>query len=130
MFTDDFEPCDVREATHVRVGSIMHEIASKGGIDEDGRLAKPSNGGFFVTTTTGRKVTMWEASRYYKAKPATGCQRCGANVIPIQAVVPAAVRMDVGRSVGISYSLGAGSGVPIDMTLCVECGQIQGKWRA
>jgi len=65
--------CDVHQATHIedREGRV-HRIASKWGIDEDGHLAKPSEGGFGCITDTGERVSMWEARAYYQedqAKP-------------------------------------------------------------
>ena len=57
---------DVREATHVKVGGQVEKIASKWGIGHDGRLAKPSEGGFGVVTESGRRVSMWEAQSYSK----------------------------------------------------------------
>ena len=61
------EGVDVREATHVKVGPGRFEkIASKWGIDADGRLAKPSEGGFGVVTESGRRIDMWNAKAYGK----------------------------------------------------------------
>lgn len=57
---------DVREATHVKVGGQVEKIASKWGIDSNGRLAKPSEGGFGVVTESGRRVGMWEAQSYLR----------------------------------------------------------------
>lgn len=59
---------DVREATHVKVGDQMHKIASKWGIDADGRLAKPSAGGFGVVTESGERVDMFTASSYWRGE--------------------------------------------------------------
>lgn len=62
--------CDVREATHVVTltsdGRVTEEIASKWGIDENGRLAKPKHGGFGVITVSGRRIGMKEAWSYWK----------------------------------------------------------------
>jgi len=55
---------DVRVATHVKVGGRVEKIVSKWGIDNDGRLAKPSEGGFGVVTESGRRVDMWKAQSY------------------------------------------------------------------
>lgn len=55
---------DVTEATHVKVGGRLEKIVSKWGINRDGRLAKPSEGGFGVVTESGRRVSMWEAQSY------------------------------------------------------------------
>lgn len=57
---------DVREATHVKVGGRIEKIVSKSGIDHEGRLAKPSEGGFSVTTESGQTVSMWNAQSYLK----------------------------------------------------------------
>ena len=55
---------DVTEATHVKVGGRLEKIVSKWGIDHDGHVAKPSEGGFGVVTESGRRVSMWEAQSY------------------------------------------------------------------
>ena len=55
---------DVRQATHVKVGGRVEKIASKWGIGPEGRLAKPSEGGFGVVTESGRRVGMMEAQSY------------------------------------------------------------------
>ena len=55
---------DVREATHVKVNGRVEKIASKWGIDSQGHLAKPSEGGFGVVTESGQRVGMWQAQRY------------------------------------------------------------------
>lgn len=56
---------DVREATHVKgPDGRWEKIASKWGIDSDGRLAKPSEGGFGVVTESGKSISMWEAAAY------------------------------------------------------------------
>lgn len=60
--------CDVREATHVKVGGRIEKINTKWGIDGDGHLAKPSEGGFGVTTESGKRVGMWEVQSYFKEK--------------------------------------------------------------
>lgn len=60
---------DVREATHVKVGGHYERIVSKTGVSSDGRLAKPSEGGFSVTTESGRTVSMWQAQAYGKEEP-------------------------------------------------------------
>jgi hypothetical protein len=63
---------DVRQATHVRVGKTgdIERIASIWGIDPNGQLAKPSEGGFGVITTSGRRVSMWEAFGYFRDESA------------------------------------------------------------
>jgi len=59
--------CDVREATHVKVNGQYELIVSKQGIRSDGSLARVSEGGFSVTTESGRTVSMWQAKAYGKA---------------------------------------------------------------
>ena len=54
------------DATHVRVGGRVEKIVSKWGIDAQGRVAAPPEGGFGVITENGRKVTMWDAQEYLK----------------------------------------------------------------
>lgn len=54
----------VQQATHVKINGRYERIVSKCGIDSDGRLAKPSEGGFGVITESGRSVSMWNAQRY------------------------------------------------------------------
>lgn len=59
------ESCDVTKATHVKVSDRVEKIVSKWGINDEGRLSKPSLGGFGVVTASGRKVSMWEAQAYF-----------------------------------------------------------------
>jgi hypothetical protein len=67
MSQDNLKPgVDVTEATHVKVGGRVHKISSKWGIKPDGRLAKPSEGGFGVVTEDGLRVDMWSAQNYLK----------------------------------------------------------------
>lgn len=63
---DRMKDCDIREATHVKVRGRYEKIVTKHGVHKDGRLAKPSEGGFWVTTETGENVSMWSAQRYGK----------------------------------------------------------------
>lgn len=65
------EDCDVREATHVKVDGRYERIVSKHGVRKDGSLARPSEGGFSVTTESGRTVSMWQAQRYGKKEPSS-----------------------------------------------------------
>jgi hypothetical protein len=59
--------CDVREATHVTTrDGVSHKIASKWGIDDEGRLEKPSKGGFGCICEDGTEVDMWSAWAYTK----------------------------------------------------------------
>ena len=63
------EGVDVRQATHVKLsGGRVEKIVSKSGISPDGRLAKPSEGGFSVTTESGKVVSMWDAQLYLSDK--------------------------------------------------------------
>jgi hypothetical protein len=61
--------CDIHDATHVLYKGTMHRIASKWGIGADGRLAKPSEGGFGCITDAGERIDMWQAERYYFEPP-------------------------------------------------------------
>jgi hypothetical protein len=60
----------VEEATHVKVGGLIEKIASKWGVGQNeygyATYAKPSEGGFGVTTESGRNVSMWNAQAYLK----------------------------------------------------------------
>jgi len=59
--------CDVTEATHVTTrDGVSHKIASKWGIDAEGHLAKPSEGGFGCICEDGVEVDMWNAWAYTK----------------------------------------------------------------
>lgn len=57
---------DVREATHVKVNGHVEKIVSKYGIDDNGHVAKPSEGGFGVVTESGKTVSMWQAQSYLR----------------------------------------------------------------
>jgi len=57
---------DISNATHVKVGGTMHKIVSKYGIDENGRLAKPSMGGFGVVVEGGERIDMFTADSYWR----------------------------------------------------------------
>ena len=57
---------DVRQATHVKAGGRVEKIVSKSGIGPNGKLAPPSQGGFSVTTESGKTVSMWEAQSYLR----------------------------------------------------------------
>jgi hypothetical protein len=60
---------DVRDATHVKVGCHrLEKIERKWGIDRNGRLAKPSEGGFGVITDRGECIDMWTATSYWKCE--------------------------------------------------------------
>jgi hypothetical protein len=59
--------CGIHEATHVvSKDGEMHRIASKWGISPEGRLAKPSEGGFGCITERGERIDMWQAQTYYQ----------------------------------------------------------------
>jgi len=61
------EGVGVEEATHVKTPwGTVEKIASKWGVSSDGRLAKPSEGGFGVVTEGGDEIDMWEAKSYLK----------------------------------------------------------------
>jgi len=58
---------DVRNATHVKTrNGEIERIVDKWGIDENGRFAKPSQGGFGVVTESGKRIEMWDAMAYYR----------------------------------------------------------------
>ena len=58
---------EMQPGDYVKVGGRLEKIVSIYGVSPTGSLAKPSEGGFGVRTESGRKVTMWEADRYFKA---------------------------------------------------------------
>lgn len=62
------EGVDFREASWVRVSGHWYRISSKWGINQDGSLAKPSEGGFGCTTDIGERVPMMKAELYGKQK--------------------------------------------------------------
>lgn len=65
--TTAMTPVDVREATHIEdLSGKIERIACKWGIDDNGHLAKPSDGGFGVVTVTGRRIGMFAARRYWR----------------------------------------------------------------
>ncbi len=69
------EGVDVREATHVKTMSgRVEKIASRWGIDSEGHLAKPSEGGFGVITESGEQVGMWSAKSYLREEAADNKQ--------------------------------------------------------
>lgn len=47
-------------------GQRYYEIDRTYGVSSDGRLAKPSEGGFGVVTKGGRNISMWNAHGYCK----------------------------------------------------------------
>jgi hypothetical protein len=91
---------DVRQATHVkdRSGKI-EKITETWGIDEHGRMAKPSEGGFGVVTESGQRVGMMDAMEYLREDAASdlpplyawvGMDEYGSGQIGLkQGVVPA-----------------------------------------
>ena len=57
---------NVQNATHVKRGDgKIERIVSKYGIDLNGHLAKPSEGGFGVVTESGSRIDMWSAHSYW-----------------------------------------------------------------
>lgn len=46
---------------------MPHKIVSVYGVDHNGHLARPSEGGFGVRTEDGLTVSMWDAGSYHKA---------------------------------------------------------------
>lgn len=61
------EKVDVRQATHVECpNGKVERIVEKIGVGADGRLNKPSEGGFGVRTESGQLVSMWQARAYFK----------------------------------------------------------------
>lgn len=67
MSQDNLKPnVGVQEATHVQVNGRIYKISSKWGVRADGRLAKPSEGGFGVVTEDGLHISMWHVERYFK----------------------------------------------------------------
>ncbi len=53
---------------YVKYNNELHEIASIYGVNKDGTLAKPSQGGFGVITVDQLNITMWEAQSYHKSE--------------------------------------------------------------
>lgn len=62
----EFQGCDIREATWVKVDNEWYEIRQKWGINPDGTLAKPSEGGFGCVIGDGVRIDMWRAGLYGK----------------------------------------------------------------
>jgi hypothetical protein len=57
---------DIEPGDFVKFQGKLFEIDDIWGISKRGRLAKPSKGGFYVETTCGMELTMWQAEAYYK----------------------------------------------------------------
>jgi hypothetical protein len=85
MSQDNLKPgVDVTEATHVEVGGHVLKIASTWGISSEGKLAKPSEGGFGVVTEDGQRFGMWEVNKYLKQEdPGPRAGICPACLISI-----------------------------------------------
>jgi hypothetical protein len=45
----------------------LHKIKEIWGVSAEGRLAKPSEGGFGCVTEDGLSISMWDAAAYHKA---------------------------------------------------------------
>jgi hypothetical protein len=58
--------CGIHEATHVLHHGTLYRVASKWGIDAEGRLAKPSQGGFGCVTDQGERISMMDAESYFR----------------------------------------------------------------
>lgn len=69
--SDGFEMRNITQVgsgDYVKVGYKHYEkIASVSGVGANGSLAKPSQGGFSVTTESGRHIGMTQARSYHKA---------------------------------------------------------------
>jgi len=57
----------MKPGDYVKVNGRLEKISSVYGVDSNGHLNKPSEGGFGVKTESGKTVTMWEAEGYVKA---------------------------------------------------------------
>lgn len=58
---------DMQPGDYVKTGRARYEkIAAIHGVSPGGALAKPSAGGFSVTTESGKRVSMWQARSYHK----------------------------------------------------------------
>lgn len=55
---------NIRDATHIKVQGVYKKIVEKWGVSPEGRLAKPSEGGFGVVTEDGERIDMWHAEAY------------------------------------------------------------------
>lgn len=56
----------LKPGDYVLFNGSLREIDDIWGVSAKGRLAKPSEGGFWVVTTGGQKIDMWMAQAYYK----------------------------------------------------------------
>jgi hypothetical protein len=56
------------EATHVQIRGRLFKIASKWGIDTDGKLATEAEGGCGVVTEAGLRVGIQQIQRFFKRK--------------------------------------------------------------
>lgn len=58
--------------------------------------------------------------------PEPTCQTCGGDrLMPMLSRVPGDQRLKIGKRLGITYSLGPGSGIELPMNICPDCGMIQ-----
>lgn len=58
---------EMEKGDYVKVGGRYEKIESINGVGSNGSLAKPSKGGFSVTTESSRTIDMWQAQSYHKA---------------------------------------------------------------
>jgi hypothetical protein len=57
------------------------------------------------------------------------CQTCGGDQFArLLAVVPRIVRIALAKTLRLNYSVGDGSGLELPMTICLDCGTVQGDW--
>jgi hypothetical protein len=63
---------DMKPGDYVKVNGRLEKISSVYGVDHQGHLNKPSEGGFGVRTESGRTVSMWEAEASKKAAEVDG----------------------------------------------------------
>tara|TARA_Y100000034_G_scaffold8165_2_gene8933 strand:+ start:9335 stop:9544 length:210 start_codon:yes stop_codon:yes gene_type:complete len=63
---------EMKPGDFVKVNGQFEEITSIHGVSPEGKLAKPSEGGFSVETKSGRTVDMWQAQSYHKAEDMAG----------------------------------------------------------
>lgn len=57
---------DIKPGDYVKYDDNLFEINDIFGISARGRLARPSEGGFWVVLLDGTKIDMFEAQAYYR----------------------------------------------------------------